>query len=1020
MLITTTRQQGELLDRMGVVLCVSVSLFLSLSVSLSLCFSLSLYIYIFPYFLSSHLVSYLPHPLLLYFFLPVRLLFKLMEQSDFRKFHEWAMVEQKAAALASYLIMPIQRIPRYQLLLDQLLKYTNHDHKDYPNLEKSLGLVKDVAHHINRAVHSRQNRDTIVALQSQFTSKVQLLKPSRVFIRQGPLVKQGRRSDAKYVFFLFNDMLAYASSVGWRYKLHRMIDIDATFHVTEGPNDTESGKFGFTVSSKEKSFVVWAGDQAEKEAWFHDITGCVSKLKETISKTIRPRSSTTQRFSAVFGAASPVMERYTAESRCHVCEKSVAGLFVKRRHCKACGRVVCSGCSKTKMLIEGRFQRVCDKCESLIRSDNNERLSLTRANSLGASTSGSLSPSLSLTPSASPSGSPTPSPAPSPRDASSFSPKTPVTPRSPQQALSPSSTHTPPPQRPSSKPRMSLFFKQGSKVGRGTMQLPLSAGNTPRGSSIEAAQPSTKDANLNITLEPPESKGAHSPHSPNSTISDGFSPRSSGDESGSGGYAMGDLPVLCLCRAVFDYNGSSSAEPSLSFCEGREIEVLAQDPSGWWYGRLLSLTTRQIEGEGYFPSQYVMDTAASAWSGDDMAGGNNGEGGVESSSLSLSLGDDHYEAIARYSPDASYAQDHIFLEVGDVVYVSVKDLSGWWAGEHVTTRQYGWFPADHVVPATNENEEIAPTTPRAKTAPPPIPSRRKESGNERERGKEKEEEEREKRGKKNNRGLSIEMPVDHARELEMEPLSPLVEAHRVQTERESKGATTQSLSHSPSPSPAPTPTPPSTSLSLPSSTTGPSTSTPSVSNEEEKEKERKKQGGRTLSTESDLQLCSKCEKHMTRQDMCASCRFKEKVASRREATGLSQSRRERAEKMKTLKWKTNVQIDDEERVGGRRESGSRDRERERERESTQKFNEAKLCSLCQCHVTFQEVCTSCSFKKRRERLLSHMKSDGSSSPTMPSPRTQDQMMVTAEQPLTPSAKEEKKKKKKKGFFSFLK
>jgi hypothetical protein len=36
--------------------------------------------------------------------------------------------------IESLLILPVQRIPRYNLLLSQLIKYTNADHKDYNNL----------------------------------------------------------------------------------------------------------------------------------------------------------------------------------------------------------------------------------------------------------------------------------------------------------------------------------------------------------------------------------------------------------------------------------------------------------------------------------------------------------------------------------------------------------------------------------------------------------------------------------------------------------------------------------------------------------------------------------------------------------------------------------------------------------------------------------------------------------------------------------------------------------------------
>ncbi|ETO23510.1 RhoGEF domain-containing protein [Reticulomyxa filosa] len=44
--------------------------------------------------------------------------------------------------LESYLILPIQRIPRYELLLDQILKNTEPSHLDWTNLQKALENIR--------------------------------------------------------------------------------------------------------------------------------------------------------------------------------------------------------------------------------------------------------------------------------------------------------------------------------------------------------------------------------------------------------------------------------------------------------------------------------------------------------------------------------------------------------------------------------------------------------------------------------------------------------------------------------------------------------------------------------------------------------------------------------------------------------------------------------------------------------------------------------------------------------------
>jgi hypothetical protein len=51
--------------------------------------------------------------------------------------------------LRSLLIQPVQRIPRYRLLLSEILKYTTRDDPERPKLQRALDLVMQVAASIN-------------------------------------------------------------------------------------------------------------------------------------------------------------------------------------------------------------------------------------------------------------------------------------------------------------------------------------------------------------------------------------------------------------------------------------------------------------------------------------------------------------------------------------------------------------------------------------------------------------------------------------------------------------------------------------------------------------------------------------------------------------------------------------------------------------------------------------------------------------------------------------------------------
>ena len=51
--------------------------------------------------------------------------------------------------LDSLLIEPIQRLPRYKLILTEIVKYTEQNHKDYNNLKQALDSVLETTTLIN-------------------------------------------------------------------------------------------------------------------------------------------------------------------------------------------------------------------------------------------------------------------------------------------------------------------------------------------------------------------------------------------------------------------------------------------------------------------------------------------------------------------------------------------------------------------------------------------------------------------------------------------------------------------------------------------------------------------------------------------------------------------------------------------------------------------------------------------------------------------------------------------------------
>ncbi|XP_064000254.1 rho guanine nucleotide exchange factor 17 isoform X2 [Pogoniulus pusillus] len=131
----------------------------------------------------------------------------------FMKFLEQSMRENKEKqALSDLMIKPVQRIPRYELLVKDLLKHTPEDHPDHPFLIDAQRNIKQVAERINKGMKSAEeverNARIVQEIESHIEGMEDLQAPLRRFLRQEMVVEVkavGGKKDRS--FFLFTDLL---------------------------------------------------------------------------------------------------------------------------------------------------------------------------------------------------------------------------------------------------------------------------------------------------------------------------------------------------------------------------------------------------------------------------------------------------------------------------------------------------------------------------------------------------------------------------------------------------------------------------------------------------------------------------------------------------------------------------------------------------------------------------------------------------------------------------------------------
>jgi len=132
---------------------------------------------------------------------------ELIKNPEFSSFQKLCMTNANAKLdLTSLIITPVQRIPRYELLIKDLIKRTEKDHPDHNNLLDAHKEIRELNLYINEKKKEDENRKKILALQKeiQSTAPITLLKENRLLISQGEVTIEIKKKEKT-----FNGVLIY-------------------------------------------------------------------------------------------------------------------------------------------------------------------------------------------------------------------------------------------------------------------------------------------------------------------------------------------------------------------------------------------------------------------------------------------------------------------------------------------------------------------------------------------------------------------------------------------------------------------------------------------------------------------------------------------------------------------------------------------------------------------------------------------------------------------------------------------
>ncbi|KAG2378182.1 hypothetical protein C9374_008325 [Naegleria lovaniensis] len=119
----------------------------------------------------------------------------------------------KGEQLQSFLIKPIQRIPRYILLLKGLLKHTRDPkHPDFSDLVSAISITEEVATFLNNKIRERQYFYRMKSISDRLSGVSDLIQPQRRYICEFDKLYASYDAiqNEECVVFLFNDIFIHA------------------------------------------------------------------------------------------------------------------------------------------------------------------------------------------------------------------------------------------------------------------------------------------------------------------------------------------------------------------------------------------------------------------------------------------------------------------------------------------------------------------------------------------------------------------------------------------------------------------------------------------------------------------------------------------------------------------------------------------------------------------------------------------------------------------------------------------
>ncbi|KAJ6248366.1 faciogenital dysplasia protein [Anaeramoeba flamelloides] len=223
-----------------------------------------------------------------------------------QKLNTFAQVFQKNEAesnerchrlrIDDFLVSPLQRVPRYKLLLERLVKKTTKNTQEYKCLKNVYDQICSTAHKINEKKRDAENSFRVYEISEKLVTDgsedINLFQWYRRLVKEGPLirVKKNRKKNQSFMIFLFNDFLLLTKlrksltlgRVKYKVKqMHALSEIRKIRKIKDHPKLMK-------LMTPTYKYIFEANDKNERSDWIKEIRNSIIKLNKITNSRLKP------------------------------------------------------------------------------------------------------------------------------------------------------------------------------------------------------------------------------------------------------------------------------------------------------------------------------------------------------------------------------------------------------------------------------------------------------------------------------------------------------------------------------------------------------------------------------------------------------------------------------------------------------------------------------------------------------------------------------------------------------------